>query len=846
MPIDPNEVVWDTPDPNAIKWDKKPVSSGAKDYALAFERGLAPYLTSATVGATVGGGIGGPPGAFLGGAAAPIALGLTDLTLSGYNALAGAFGWPQSPYASEAIKNLMVPERPQGTGARILEATTEAGAGGLGFARGAQAFVNPLAEMTTGQLAVRELAKRPGTQAAAGAASGAAVQAARESGVENPLALTALGFAAGVPFGVAPYATQGTANFLLRTAQNFAEPFMTGGTESIKARAFLEAFQNNPQQMQMAAQLLRQGYTPEQAAVKMGNTGFAALISSSRRSNPLYQSQAAAAEAAAAKSQANRAALAKRELELTQQGLDRRAAQEQARQEMFAESQQEAVRTQQSQLGGQVGTVDPVEVGTTLTTVRKKLIEDLKPKIKALYEKAFSLAPEKFSFAEVEAAATKISNNPATALNPTHAPYTAEAMRLYETKIPPDENVLVGPRGERLSPEPKPQPAMVSLREADTFLHAVNKDLDNLHGLQDAGANATRKNLMKLKVAAQQAIDAGISGDAKTAYRNASETWRTQLSEPFRQGWVTNLERVGATNTPILAPHKVTAAALESTDTAARFVRAFGKSAEAKSALRRGIEEMYRKTVVNKDTGVIDPAKHADFMDTYGRQIDVLDQAGVNVRSALERFGQEARRLRTEEEIVTESGKGISGRVKEQYAPEQAEIDRVVALANRAASKITSAEPKESISRIDTLTRTLPEIRRAVGQILAEVRQQRRFEELARRGESAGGDVLGLVSESTGKPPMSLTTMGSIVNYLLRTAQGKLNPKLAAEIAAETFNAAGLARLIEGAPTAAVKTGKLSPFGRAVNAPVKKVSLPGITINALMGSRPNTNALAEQ
>ena len=129
------------------------------------------------------------------------------------------------------------------------------------------------------------------------------------------------------------------------------------------------------------------------------------------------------------------------------------------------------------------------------------------------------------------------------------------------------------------------------------------------------------------------------------------------------------------TGTAILAPHKVTNAALDSTDSATRFVRAFGDSDTAKTALRNGIEELYRKTVVNKDTGAIDPKKHADFMDTYGRQIAVLDDSGVNIGRTLEQYGTGARRLRTEAEAATEASKGIAGQVKEQFAPEQAQID---------------------------------------------------------------------------------------------------------------------------------------------------------------------------
>ena len=95
---------------------------------------------------------------------------------------------------------------------------------------------------------------------------------------------------------------------------------------------------------------------------------------------------------------------------------------------------------------------------------------------------------------------------------------------------------------------------------------------------------------------------------------------------------------------------------------------------------------------------------------------------------------------------------------------------------------------------------------------------------------------------------MSLSTVGSILNFILRRAQGKLNPELAAKIAAETFNASGLATMIEGAPAAAARTGRMGKIGRTLNAPIKKpdFSLTLTGINALAPERNRNNALAEQ
>jgi hypothetical protein len=837
--------------------------STVKDYGAAVARGTSPYATTAIMGGTLGLPFG-PPGVAAGAALAPAALGIVDLASLAYNKLATPFGAEPMLSGSEAINRLLYPNLPEteGTGAQLLQSTLAGTTSGYGAAKGAQALSKGMALADQGRTlprVVNQLAVRPGSQAAAGAGAGAgsylAPQFGQAVGIQDPALLELLGvgggLVGGVAGGVTPFLIEGTGKVAGRGIQNFAEPFMPGGKDAIRARAFIKAFENNPQEMQRAMQLLRSGLTVEQAAAELGNTGFAALVSSSRRADPRFQTALSAQESQAAKSQADRVALARRELELTQQGLDRRTAASQAAAEARAAAQRADVEGRQAQLGGQVRAVDPNEVGATLTAERERLLGVVKPQVTAQYEKAFSLAPDEFSFANVEATAARLADDPATALNPDQAPYTYEVMRLYQTTTPRNPNVT---STGRLRPEwqrtamPEAQPAMVSLRDADTFLHAVNKDLSALSGKMDSGSNMTRANLMKLKAAAEQAVEDGVPTEAREAYRGAARMHQTKVVEPFREGWVANLEREGATGTAILAPHKVTNAALDSTDSATRFVRAFGSSDTAKVALRNGIEELYRKTVVNKDTGAIDPKKHADFMDAYGRQIAVLDDSGVNIGRTLEQYGTGARRLRTEAETAAEASKGIPGRVKEQFAPEQAEIDKVTVIANRAAGKLADVPPERSIENLQNLTRNLPQIRQAVDDVLAEIRQQKRFEELATSGEKSGGDVLGLVSQATGNPPMSLSTVGSILNFILRRAQGKLNPELAAKIAAETFNASGLASMIEGAPAAAARTGRMSRYGRAVNAPIKKpdFSLTLTGINALAPERKRNNALAEQ
>jgi len=167
-------------------------------------RALAPYGTAATMGAAVGGlptaGIGAVPGAIAGMGA----LGLTDLTTTGYNLARPLFGGERTPTGSEMIQtgleNIGIGHHPQTQAQRIFGTSLEAGAGAAGQAKflGAMApvFENPVVQNT-----LRELSKYPLMQATSAAGATGTNQLAQDMGVTNPLALTGASVLGGLGAG---------------------------------------------------------------------------------------------------------------------------------------------------------------------------------------------------------------------------------------------------------------------------------------------------------------------------------------------------------------------------------------------------------------------------------------------------------------------------------------------------------------------------------------------------------------------------------------------------------------------------------------------------------------------
>ena len=781
-------------------------------YAGVANRALAPYVAAAGAGAIAGapiGGIGAIPGAALGAAA----LGLTDLGATAYNAVATPFGATRLPTGSEVIQQgaeqVGIGSRPQTGAQRVFGTAVESAAGAGGLTRAA----NQLASTVTSPVAqgtFNAMGRNLGPQMVSGAASGGTVATAQNAGVDNPYALALLG----VLGGGAPYLGAVTGKGLLRAGANVGEGFMPSGQEAIKARAYLEALGNDTAKLNEAINLLRQGLTVEQVATKMGSTGLAALSGTARYATPNVRDIYLTREQATQQGQANRLAGASANLEQLQQG-----------NALVGEQQQAAIARQQNQLAATIPNPSQLKVGEAVSGVREQALKQAQDKIVTpAYNAAFAASPDTvtFSFAPVESAAMGIRGKTATVLNPEQAPYTSDVLRLYRTE-PADTYTSMLTQGQ-------PKPAMVSLRGADEFVKAINQDMAALSGVTDGSANATLRNLMQLKTAALGAVESGVTPEAKALYDQARNLYQTKVAIPFKEGWLANFEREGATGVPIQNLEKVSSTVLGSEDKALRFVAALGDRPDAMDAISRGIEGEYRTRVVKN--GIVDPKAHDNFMAKYGKSLSVMDDAGLSITSKLDDFGAKAKALEAQ---------GLSA--AEIASTQAADIAEAQTTAQRAMASLTSSNitPQQSATQLSARLQSLPEVRAQIDAIRAELRDAKFFDRLAREGVKAGGGVKGMATTSMGKAPHMLSHASMLANYVLARLGGKLDAKLAGEVAADMLNSEGLANVLERAPQAAAR-GKVM---RQIFKPTPKPSLEQMGVTNLLAPA-NNNALVGQ
>ena len=509
------------------------------------------------------------------------------------------------------------------------------------------------------------------------------------------------------------------------TGYNLIEPALPGGAEAIKNRAIMSAFSSDPvkgtpdiAKMNQAIAMLEQGMTIEQVAVALNSPGLAAMAKTSQNANTALAGIYSARELALKQGQANQLTGASTNLNALNEAnlppsagspnLPRQAVNTALLQEQAALAAQQTARTgaltaeqqaaeatlaqQQGQLTASVANPRQMEVGDTLTKARADLESKARTEVVTpAYTAAFKASAEPFSFAPVEAAAKKLAADPSTQLNPQIAPYTTEALRMYGTKTPP-ASPIIG------APSPTPAPAMVTLEEADKLIKALNTDLAAIRGARDSASNMTRKNLMDLKSAAEQAIASGVSKEANQLYKDARTLHRTKVVEPFLKGWVANLEREGATGTPILAPSKVTQKILSSEEDALRAVAAFGESPVALQAIKAGVEGEYRAAVVAGKT------KHTDWMDAHKFQLEALDKAGLGLTQRLESLGGSAQKLAQTAAELKDTGKAIPGKVTAEF---EAQNKALAAVTNELNFKSVTELRKSVVKDEATMNQAL-------------------------------------------------------------------------------------------------------------------------------------------
>jgi hypothetical protein len=727
------------------------VAGGVVDFAReVVNPTVGPYATAAAAGAALGApfaGVGAVPGAAFGVAA----LTTGDIAASMYNVGRGVVGRDPVRTPSQVIRDLY-PEgimgAPTGEFTDVLRTGAEFAVPAQATARAATTLAERVPTGTT-QRVVTELGRAPGQQTVAALGGAAGLETSQVFGAESPLIQTG----ATLLGAMAPGGLNVAAKKLGGTGYNIVEPVLPRGGERIRARAYLDAFDNDPMRMQAAIDMLESGMTPQQVALQTNNSNLAALIGTAKFANTSVRDMYAARDAAIQQNMANRLARVK--------------ADEQVQQRLLAE--------RETELAGAVPTTSQRRVGREIAQERADLIQQRQREVVTpAYQAAFDLAPNQFSLEPVVRRARAIQADPSTRLDPGLAPNTDEILRIYRFSAPADtRDPMSGLAGDR--PAPPPVPPQVTLEGADAIIKAINIDVGRLMGANDPASRMALRNLQSLRDSVDESIRRGVPKNARDAYANALNVYQTQIAQPFREGWVAKLSPRGRGGEASVPPTSVVGTALRNEDSAIRFVAAFRDSPDAMEAMRNGILGNYRKTVVKG--GRVDPKAHRQFMDRYRAQLGIFDNAGMNVRPQLAEFGKRAM--------------GLEGR--------RALLDDLASFTKEAEANLADVTPDVSATRVTGAVAEVPALRAVVDDINAAFRDQRQFNKLVADGQRAGAGVKGIVQEEVADIPSLLSRPAMLANFILTRVKGELDVRTAAQVAVDLINSNAAARAFSNA-----------------------------------------------
>ena len=177
-------------------------------------------------------------------------------------------------------------------------------------------------------------------------------------------------------------------------------------------------------------------------------------------------------------------------------------------------------------------------------------------------------------------------------------------------------------------------------------------------------------------------------------------------------------------------------------------------------------------------------------------------------------------------------------------AKQMADVYRLIEeTGNKLPTAANTTNALTTAKNIDNLTQGLPEVRAVVQKIQQEIQTGVDFEKLAAQGTAAGGGAIKLASEAVGKQPnVFFNKAATIANIIINRAKGKIDNKLAVEIAKELANSETAAAAFT--KSQANRSENLSKAPSIANKLLKDATSPNVLLPATQINQQNQNALA--
>lgn len=463
-------------------------------------------------------------------------------------------------------------------------------------------------------------------------------------------------------------------------------------------------------------------------------------------------------------------------------------------------------------------TVTPSETGNSLRAIGEQAKKDFrKDVLDPGYKSAFALAGDgKIDLTNVLTKAENILGRKLSTFAPETAPDTVRKLLTFQAKAPeakPLGGGLVSSKIKTAPAAPKGPPS-ATLEELDGVRAAINADIQAAKTGTSPTNPSTLRNLMQLHQEIDDAIgkSTAIPDAAKTAYADIVKTYRTDYVPRFKEGANANLFKQTSLNELKTRPEDVITKYFNpgGESEAKQFVNLFGGDPNALKIAGKGIEDLFRQKVTDASTGMVKPAALAKFLKDYAQPIKIMDDAGMGLSQRFATIGKDVQRLQRVEGM------------------------QITNAANQLAPAIPAGPNALAVEqRINQLTQGLtPKQLSAVNAVRDDLARMAEYQRLAQAGSTG---TAGKMATEAGKGfgmqfPSFLNTSVTALNFVLKRLVGKMDDKLAMQLATELANPASAANAIQ---RAMVKRGSQEINNQFARNALRPVTMGGI--NALAG-----------
>ena len=430
--------------------------------------------------------------------------------------------------------------------------------------------------------------------------------------------------------------------------------------------------------------------------------------------------------------------------------------------------------------------VTPGEVGSTLIDAAKAEQKAVKENVvKPAYDAAFEAAGDaKIDLSKVVSEAERILDRKLSSFATETAPDTVRKLLNLVPPTPPAKPVGSGLITSKLkTPAPPAAAPGANLQQLDDIRKAINADIAAASTSNAPMAATTLRNLKQLHTAIDDAVESSttLTDEAKTLYKGALDTYRTQYAPRFKEGINANLFKQTNLQETKIKPEDVVSKYFQpkGESEAKDFLRLFDKNPDAMKIARTGIEDLYRREITDT-AGRVTPEAHAAFLKKYAEPLKILDGAGMNITERIGVVAKDAARLAKIEELVKASGNKLR--------------PALPAGANALAVE----------QRIGELTKGFtPQQLSHVNAVRDDLLREGEYQRLVKAGADAGANIKNLVTQTgreAGLPlPNFLSVPITIFNNVVKRLALRMDDKIALEIARELTNPAIAADQIEAA-----------------------------------------------